>query len=295
MDIQSNAVEVLKQFSEHFENRSTCNLCGSIKRTEWAKSDPIIAYECADCGLVYHDPQLTAKGRELFYASGYFALQNDPADAAERDKMYEVEIGFLEKHLKEGKVLDVGCGGGFLLNKFGPSWEKYGIEFDHTAAEHARTVLKLDVKEGEANETVHPADFFDCIVLRGVIEHMADPKTMLKHVTPWLKPNGLLYITSTPNIESLCAELYREKWKLFTADHQLHFSKRTILELGKELGMSLFDSAYFYLETPYAHEIEDYRKILKDAELIARNKKDEVGSSPAFYGNMLSLILKKDR
>ncbi len=289
-----NSVGNLKYFSKYFIPATACNLCGSTKRVEWAKSDPITAYQCDNCGLIYHDPQMTREGRDAFYASGYFELQNNSADAAARDKMYEVEITYLEKYIKGGKILDVGCGGGFLLNKFGTSWEKHGIEFDHTSAEHARTALHLNVKDGEVDEASYPEGFFDVIVMRGVIEHMADPKTMLKHMMPWLKPGGLLYITSTPNIESLCAELYREKWKLFTADHQIHFSKRTIVELGKELGMELLDSAYFYLETPYAHEIEDYRKIIKDATLFALGEGDKVVSSPAFYGNMLSMILKKN-
>ncbi len=294
MDLKSNKVPALAAFSEHLIPAVSCNLCGSLKRKEWARIEPIIAYKCDDCGLVYHDPQLTDKGRNLFYASGYFELQNDPADALARNKMYEVEINFLEKYARCGKILDVGCGGGFLLNKFGSLWEKYGIEFDHSAVENARRVFNLDVKEGEANEAVFPDVFFDVIVLRGVIEHMAEPKKMLKHLVRFLKSGGLLYITSTPNVESLCAELYREKWNLFTADHQIHFPKRTIIELGKELGMSLLDSAYFYLETPYSSEIEDYRKIIGDSNLIAVGKKDEASSSPAFYGNMFSLIFKKN-
>ncbi len=268
-------------------------MCGSNARTQWAVSDPIVAYKCDVCGLVYHDPQLTPKGRSLFYGSGYFELQNDPGDAVAREKMYRVEIAFLEKHKKGGKILDIGCGGGFLLQAFGSQWEKFGIEFDHVAAEHARTELHLDVKDGEVNEVTYPDASFDVIVMRGVIEHMYEPKMMIAHMLPWLKPGGILYITSTPNVESLCAELYREKWKLFTADHQIHFSKSTIIALGKEFGLELIDSAYFYLETPYASEIADYQKIIKDAGLYATGRGSEVVSSPPFYGNMLSLIFKK--
>ncbi len=135
-----------------------------------------------------------------------------------------------------------------------------------------------------------PEETFDVIVLRGVIEHMATPREMIAHLLPWLKKGGLLYITSTPNTESLCAELYREKWNLFTADHQIHFSKSNLVSFFKGLGMSLADSGYLYLETPYANEVADYRKIIADAKLINNGKGDEVVSSPAFYGNMLSLI-----
>ncbi len=289
-----NNVANLKDFSEYLVPVASCNLCGSTDRTEWAKSDPIIAYRCAECGLVYHDPQLTDKGREAFYASGYFELQNDPVDAAAREEMYREEIAFLEKHLKGGILLDVGCGGGFLLRAFGETWEKHGIEFDARAVKHARSKFNLDVRHGEVDTVAFPPNSFDVIVLRGVIEHLAEPKKMIEHLLPWLKKGGLLYITSTPNVESLCAELYREKWNLFTADHQIHFSKGNLITFFNSHGFSLVDSAYFYLETPYANEIEDYRKIIRDAALIALNKKDEVEVSSAFYGNMLSLIFRKE-
>ena len=226
----TNEVKDLKQFTKYFVPAHVCNLCGSPERVEWTKADPVVAYKCSNCGLVYHDPQLTREGRDAFYASGYFELQNNPADAAARDTMYDVEINFLEKYCASGTLLDVGCGGGFLLNKFNSQWEKHGIEFDATSARHANEVLKLNVKQGEVDEVSYPDNFFDAIVMRGVIEHMADPKTMVKHLSGWLKPGGLIYITSTPNVESLCAEVYREKWRLFTADHQIHFSKRTLIQ-----------------------------------------------------------------
>ncbi|MEK7201305.1 MAG: class I SAM-dependent methyltransferase [Patescibacteria group bacterium] len=294
MELSHNKVEALKQFADHLVRAPSCNLCGGMERSVWAVSDPITAYECTACGLVYHDPQLTDKGRELFYASGYFEMQNDPADSALRDVMYGVEIAFLEKHRASGVLLDVGCGGGFLLNAFSNSWEKHGIEFDARAVEHAREVLNLDVAQGEVTSVSFPEGTFDVIVLRGVIEHMATPREMIEHLLPWLKKGGLLYITSTPNTESLCAELYREKWNLFTADHQIHFSKSNLVSFFKGIGMSLADAGYLYLETPYANEVADYRKIVTDAKLIGSGNGSEVISSPAFYGNMLSLIFLKD-
>ena len=82
--------------------------------------------------------------------------------------------------------------------------------------------------------------------MRGVIEHMADPKTMLNHMVPWLKPGRLLYITSTPNAESLYAELYREKWKLYRRPSNPLFEedhRRT----GQRAGACTARLAYFYL------------------------------------------------
>jgi 2-polyprenyl-3-methyl-5-hydroxy-6-metoxy-1,4-benzoquinol methylase len=293
MKLTDNTVESLRHFLDYMVPRDSCNLCGSTERTEWAKASPITAYQCSHCGLVYHDLQLTDEGRNVFYASGYFELQNDPSDAEKRDRMYGVEIGFLEKHISGGKILDVGCGGGFLLNQFGDTWEKHGIEFDAKAVDHANNELNLSVQCGEVNTVTFPDNNFDAIVLRGVIEHFAEPAVMMKHLIPWLKKDGYLYITSTPNAESLCAELYREKWNLFTADHQIHFPKQTIIDFVETLGCTVVDSAYFYLETPYANEREDYRKILADSERIYSGRRDEVTTSPAFYGNMLSLIFKK--
>ena len=55
----------------------------------------------------------------------------------------EEELGFI-KGLKPGKILDVGCGPGWLLSAIDPGWDRYGIEPSPAAASIAAKYATVD-------------------------------------------------------------------------------------------------------------------------------------------------------
>jgi len=97
-------------------------------------------------------------------------------------------------------VLDIGCGNGALLaeiRKLG-SWKLYGIESSESAVSLARG-QGFDVRLGDA--TVDPATLFerhtfDLIVSAEVIEHVYDPRGLLREAHNLLKPRGRLLLTT---------------------------------------------------------------------------------------------------
>ncbi|PIY60032.1 hypothetical protein COY95_03925 [Candidatus Woesearchaeota archaeon CG_4_10_14_0_8_um_filter_47_5] len=103
-----------------------------------------------------------------------------------------------------GRVLDVGCAYGFLLEQFPSSFEKYGID----VSGHAVSVAKKRMPEGKFYRvgaedlkpgSLFPTDFFDVIVFNNVIEHLMNPKKSLRNIFSLLKKGGLLYLTA-PNL-----------------------------------------------------------------------------------------------
>jgi SAM-dependent methyltransferase len=106
------------------------------------------------------------------------------------------------------RVLDVGCGTGFLLEQLaGRGFHGVGIDLSPESVEHAnRRLAELDAADrlaaqvGSAYEP--PAGPFDLIALTDVLEHLEEPRRCLAALREQLAPAGLLVI-STPNRRSL--------------------------------------------------------------------------------------------
>ena len=105
------------------------------------------------------------------------------------------------KKVEEGKVLDVGCAYGFVLQRFPASFQKFGIDVSEYAINVAKKRLPSAVfmVGNVENKLPFKEDFFDIVILNDVLEHLGNPKAALENIHKVLKKDGVLYIT-TPNL-----------------------------------------------------------------------------------------------
>lgn len=119
-------------------------------------------------------------------------------------------------HARGSRVLDVGCGDGALgaALKAAGAQLVAGIEFDHAAAERARTILDVLV-EGSVLDCPLPFALgeFDYVIFADVLEHLPDPDAALQRCLPLLKPNGRVLV-SVPNTRfyTVLARLLADRW-----------------------------------------------------------------------------------
>ena len=115
----------------------------------------------------------------------------------------------IDRHAAHGgRVLDVGCGTGFLLERLAErGFSGVGIDLSPESVGHARRRLaeigaseRLTATVGSAYEP--PEGPFDLIALTDVLEHLEDPRACLAALREQLAPGGLL-VVSTPNRRSL--------------------------------------------------------------------------------------------
>lgn len=107
----------------------------------------------------------------------------------------------IKEWFKQGRVLDIGCGEGDLAEYI--KGELYGIEFNQIKAEIARTKPYKEVIIGDVQENLpFLPDYFDVIVCTEVLEHVLDPRKVLRNIYSLLKQDGLLLI-SVPNPQGL--------------------------------------------------------------------------------------------
>jgi SAM-dependent methyltransferase len=271
-----------------------CAVCQNNEFSEWANADGFTTVQCSNCGFVFINPVMVEADLDVYY-SGYIEHRLDNEKKMRlRNEQYKIDAKFLRMHLESGSILDVGCSGGFFLDELGDSFERFGLERDPEAAEHAQTEFGFDVKNEQLGEDSFPDGKFDLVIMRGVIEHIPYPGRALQRVQELLRPDGFYFISATPNVESYCADFYRDKWNVYhPVEHVNLFSYTTLSRLCQQHQLEPVEVAYPYLETPYADPEADYAAIQRDVMMKQQDRWSEVDKSPAFWGNMMTAMFQK--
>jgi 2-polyprenyl-3-methyl-5-hydroxy-6-metoxy-1,4-benzoquinol methylase len=287
--------EDLEKYKEYLVTTRDCLLCAKRPDKIWAIYDSYKAVQCSDCGFVWINPCLNKKGMDEYY-DNYIGMRfEDKEKTQQRSAQYKIDKEFIENFISSGKVLDVGCSGGFFLSHLSERFEKYGIEVDSPAVEYAKNTYSFGVEFCELEDVKYPTVFFDLIVMRGVIEHIPDPRRSMEKVSYLLKPNGYFYIAATPNIDSFCAGIYREKWNQFhPVRHLSYFNVKTISRFLSKYGLKLIAKDFPYQDTPYADIDKDHIEALRAYQARKEGKFEQIGRSRAFWGNMMNLVFKKE-
>jgi len=144
-----------------------------------------------------------------------------------------------------GKILDVGCGEAVFssLVKQKTGAEVWGIEIDKKAASIAeRKIDRVISGSFEALINDLPDKYFDCIVFNDILEHMADPYSMLLKIKNKLAEEGFV-VSSIPNvlyISVLKNVFFKKNWKyepfgVLDKTHLRFFTKKSIINMFADL------------------------------------------------------------
>jgi 2-polyprenyl-3-methyl-5-hydroxy-6-metoxy-1,4-benzoquinol methylase len=107
---------------------------------------------------------------------------------------YPRHYWILDETAEAKSLLDLGCYEGTLVQKFGPGAK--GVEICLEAVKFDRE-RGLNVVWGNANTYKDP-DKFDAVCACELIEHVPNPKKLIKNMLTLVSPKGWCYVT-TPN------------------------------------------------------------------------------------------------
>jgi 2-polyprenyl-3-methyl-5-hydroxy-6-metoxy-1,4-benzoquinol methylase len=99
-------------------------------------------------------------------------------------------------------VVDIGCGNGSFLSLFqNRGWRLYGSDYSTSGIEIARANypdIEFSVSNAESmpEELTRKAGQFDLVLCTEVIEHVYNPRGLLKTCHGLLKPKGILVLTT---------------------------------------------------------------------------------------------------
>jgi SAM-dependent methyltransferase len=120
------------------------------------------------------------------YESQYFNWQKKAGSFGGKAELFKFE-GFIKP---SDKVIDFGCGGGFLLKSLRCS-ERKGIEINESARSFAESENSLSVVRSiDQIEN----DWADVIISNHALEHTKDPFNVISELTGKLKKGGLIIV-----------------------------------------------------------------------------------------------------
>ena len=164
---------------------------------------------------------------------------------------YESNREDMLKYIPQGTKtsLEFGCGfGGFsALVKERFDAEAWAVEIDEKSAKAASE--KLDkVINSDAHEAIDklPDNYFDCVILFDILEHLVDPYLLLISVKKKLTENGVV-VTSIPNIRyyrTLVSLVIHGNWDykdhgVLDKTHLRFFTYKSILKMFDQLGFEI--------------------------------------------------------
>jgi 2-polyprenyl-3-methyl-5-hydroxy-6-metoxy-1,4-benzoquinol methylase len=124
------------------------------------------------------------------------------------------------------RLLDVGSGYGFLRAAAGDlGWYHEGVEVSRHACDAAKGMFGFESFQG--NLGAHASRGFDCVSMMDLVEHVADPITLLKQVAQRLVPGGLCVIR-TPNLLAAEREVFGHCYHSLKAEHLHCFSPESL-------------------------------------------------------------------
>ena len=151
-------------------------------------------------------------------------------------KSYQALLDEFEPYRKTNRILDVGCGRGwFLMEAKKRGWEVFGSEYSKRAVELCEQD-GITMHQGALSKDSFEAGSFDVVTSFEVIEHINNPKDDMACINQYLRPKGLLYVT-TPNFNSLMRMYLKSDYNVIHyPEHLSYYTKTTLVRLAVRLG-----------------------------------------------------------
>jgi SAM-dependent methyltransferase len=202
---------------------------------------------------------------ELYAADHHWG--DAPVDLSDRD-LPALKARYLVSALPtRGKVLEIGCGGGRILNTIAsnrPELDLYGCDIRPIA--HPSERFQFALVEPARSDLPYDAGTFDAVVMFDVLEHVLDPPAMVSAARSVMRRGGVV-VSFTP-LEDQRLSFYRMYRRLFgdalyvdTKEHLQAFSEVTLLRL--------FEADFVVADVEYAYHFFGH---LMDATLFALTK-----------------------
>ena len=263
-------------------NHVKCHVCESQESKIIAKGhdyqyntvdDEFFWHECNSCGHYFLNPMPSVNDLGIIYPKtlGNYCDFDDKKNFSFKIKKKldsKRIIKLTESFKTNSRILDVGCGTGTLLDIFKECAHNFsyyeGIEISETAARTAEN-KGFEIKTGTIEEITLQKNFYDVIFLQQVIEHVHQPKNVIKKLYESLKINGII-VLETPSLNTWDHKLFKKgTWEGYHIPRHFNlWTTKSMKKMINEIGI---------LNLSYNYRIKPVHWTLSLQNLLIKNKK----------------------
>lgn len=231
-------------------NTPSCPVCDSTAVSHFHVSCIGDFQHCNSCGFIFA-PEVQSEDAGLYDES--FGSGNIHPTYRKTEQGYVIKnrlkfsklLDVFEPYRQTGRILDVGCSAAFFMHLAQQrGWRASGVEIAPWAAKFSREELGVDVFNGTLENAGLPDACFDVVFSSHVLEHIRDPKFLLREMGRVLRPGGL-------HVSVLPSQFASPSWRLrqrFVGDpppkHTSFFDVATFARAIKASGLEVLSCCY---------------------------------------------------
>lgn len=196
-----------------FGSDCACTACRASRLRAFGYKSGYALSICEKCGTVFtavrdHN-EAVGELYDHYYDHAQFVMP--PLAAASLERV----VRSSERFRSVNHWLDVGYGeGGLLSIAERHGWACYGTEISPRALQYGNQ-RGWTVTTNPEDDPRFPGAGFDVVTMIEFLEHSRSPYESLQATARWLRPGGLLYIT-TPHVNSLNRRILGLDWSIFS-------------------------------------------------------------------------------
>jgi SAM-dependent methyltransferase len=200
---------------------------------------------CTACGALFIDPMPSEVELGSYYPELYYSHQPavDTSSATgwrQRLRRVVLPIRTGEPDFTQcGRMLDVGCGSGWMLDHYAAlGWQAEGVEYSEAATIAGRAAGR-SIHRGSLLDAAFPDEHFDYVRSNHSFEHMNNPHEILDEMHRILKPGGTMFI-GVPDSSGLTARLFGHEWYYVGAPvHVINYNRANLRDLVERHGFAV--------------------------------------------------------
>jgi len=235
---------------------ASCRICGSNRTALWKSRNldreltpedfqitdsrygvTLTLYKCEDCSFIFAD---ASEIRQL--TSLYEALVDPSYEAGAENRALQMrwllQLG-LRLRPQASTLLEIGAGSGLLIRESKRlGLHSFGVEPSKSLVAAARQINGVELLQGTFPHPLLEGCQFDLLYLIDVIEHVEDPVKLLSDCANALTPASLLLVV-TPDVSSVAAKLFGQRWWHFRVAHVGYFNHRSMSEASRRAALTI--------------------------------------------------------